>query len=171
QLGAAIEAGKIKAVISVGEDLATSGLTDEQLAKLSIIHLGTHQNATTAAARIVIPTLMVFEKSGTFINQQFRIQKFSMCVPGPVGAADDLAVLAKLISAAGGPAVPGDVHALWPVIGAEVGALKTITFANLPETGLLLDATSFAALPFVEGETLHYKPAPAAAAAPAATTA
>ena len=37
-------------------------------------------------------------------------------------------------------------------------ALGTMTFANLPETGLLLDATPWMALPFVEGETLHFKP-------------
>jgi NADH-quinone oxidoreductase subunit G len=46
-----------------------------------------------------------------------------------------------------------------------------MTFVNLPETGLLLDATPFAALPFVEGETLHYKPAAPAAAKPATATA
>jgi NADH-quinone oxidoreductase subunit G len=58
------------------------------------------------------------------------------------------------------------LHALWTVLAAEVPALKAITFANLPETGLLLDATPYAGLPFVEGETLHYKPAaPAAIAA------
>jgi NADH-quinone oxidoreductase subunit G len=45
------------------------------------------------------------------------------------------------------------------VLAGEVAALKTISFANLPETGLLLDATPFMSLPFVEGETLHYKPA------------
>ena len=46
-------------------------------------------------------------------------------------------------------------------------ALSGIIFS---ETGLLLDATPWAAFPFAEGETLHYKPAsavPAAAPAPA----
>jgi NADH-quinone oxidoreductase subunit G len=47
-----------------------------------------------------------------------------------------------------------------------VPALGTVTYANLPETGLLLDATPWAGLPFVEGEGLHYKPA--AAGQPAA---
>ena len=61
--------------------------------------------------------------------------------------------------------MPAELHALWTVLAAEVPALKAITFANLPETGLLLDATPWAALPFCEGETLHFKPAPAAAIA------
>jgi NADH-quinone oxidoreductase subunit G len=116
----------------------------------------------------VLPTLTVFEKSGTFVNQQFRIQKTLKAVPAAAGATDDLVVLAQLVAAAGGAALPADLAALWKVIAAEVPALATMTFATIPETGLVLDATPFAALPFVEGETLHYKPAqPAVAAATA----
>ena len=54
---------------------------------------------------------------------------------------------------------------LWAVIAAVVKPLTTVTYATLPATGLLLDATPWAALPFCEGETLHFKPAPAAAIA------
>jgi NADH-quinone oxidoreductase subunit G len=34
-----------------------------------------------------------------------------------------------------------------------------MTYANIPDTGLLLDAGPWAALPFPEGATLHFKPA------------
>jgi len=160
-LAAEIDAGNVKTVVSIGEDLADAGLTAAQLAKVAIVYLGTHGNATSAAAKVVIPTLTVFEKSGTFVNQQFRIQKFLKAVPGPAGLPDDLVVLAKFAAAAGS-AVPSEINALWKVIAAEIPALGTMTFANLPETGLLLDATPWAGLPFAEGETLHYKPAKAA---------
>jgi NADH-quinone oxidoreductase subunit G len=172
ELAAAIDAGKVKTVISVGEDLAAAGLTAAQLAKIAIIFLGTHASATSAAARVVLPTLTVFEKSGTLVNQQFRLQKFLKAVPAAQGASDDLTVLAKLVAAAGGAALPAEINALWKVLAAEVPALGTMTFTNLPETGLLLDATPWAMLPFVEGETLHYKPwspsAPPEAGKPAA---
>ena len=162
-LAAAIDAGTVKTVVSVGEDLAAAGLTAGQLAKVSVIYLGTHANATSAAARVVLPTLTVFEKNGTFVNQQFRVQKFLKAVPAPAGATDDLVVLAKLAAAASGTAVASEIGALWSAIAAAVPALGTMTFANLPETGLLLDATPWAALPFAEGETLHYKPSSAKA--------
>ena len=170
-LAAAIDAGKIKVVVSVGEDLAAVGLTAAQLAKVSVVYLGTHVNPTSAAAQVVLPTLSVFEKNGTFINQQFRLQKFAKAVPGPSGATDDLIVLAKLVTAASArlssaplAAIPSDLGSLWKLLAAEVPVLGPITYANLPETGLLLDATPFVALPFVEGETLHFKPvAPAVA--------
>ncbi len=164
-LAADIEAGKIKTVVSIGEDLAAAGLAAAQLAKVAIVYLGTNANATSEAAKVLIPTLTVFEKSGTLVNQQFRIQKFAKAVPGPAGTSDDLAVLAKLVAAAGGGNVPGDLAGVWTALAAEVPALGTMTWRNLPADGLLLDATPFATLPFAEGETLHFKPATAAATA------
>ena len=162
-LAAAIDAGKIRTVVSIGEDLAAAGLTAAQLAKLAIVYVGTHANATSAAARVVLPALTVFEKNGTLVNQQFRIQKFSQAVPAIAGATDDLAVLSKLITAAGGATVPAEINALWKILAAEVPALGTMSFASLPDTGLLLDPAFWAGQPFAEGATLHYKPAAATA--------
>jgi NADH-quinone oxidoreductase subunit G len=163
-LAASIDAGKVKVVITVGEDLVAAGLTAAQLANVSVVYLGTHANATSAAAKIVFPTLSVFEKNGTFVNQQFRLQKFAKAVPGPQGATDDLIVLAKLTAAASSAPMSSDLGSLWTLISAEIPAFATTSYAQVPETGLLIDATPFAALPFVEGETLHFKPAAAAVA-------
>jgi NADH-quinone oxidoreductase subunit G len=157
-LGAAIDSGAVKAIVSVGEDLRSAGLSEAQLAKVSVVYLGTHANATSSAAAVVLPTLTVFEKAGSFVNQQFRIQKFAQAVPGLAGATNDLVVLSKLIAAVGGAAVAADLSGLWQAIVAEVPALAHSAYAKLPGTGLLLDATPWANLPFVEGETLHYKP-------------
>ncbi|MDO8542016.1 MAG: 2Fe-2S iron-sulfur cluster-binding protein [Opitutaceae bacterium] len=164
ELAARIDAGTIKAVVSINEDLVAADLTPAQLAKVAVIHVGTHANATSAAAKVVIPTTTVFEKNGTFVNQQFRIQKFYKAVPGPAGAVDDLIALERLGTALGAAAAATEVNALWTTLAAEVPALRTMTFANIPDTGLLLDATPWTGLHFIEGETLHYKPAAAAAA-------
>jgi NADH-quinone oxidoreductase subunit G len=163
ELGAQVDSGAVRAIVSVGEDLAAAGLTPAQLAKVAVIYIGTHANATSGAARVVIPSLTVFEKHGTFVNQQFRIQRFAKAVPGVVGATDDLVVLARLVSAAGGPALGADVGSLWPSLAAEVPALAAMAYGNIPDTGLLLDATPWSGLPFAEGAALHYKPAAATA--------
>ena len=158
-LAADIDAGKVKTVLSVGEDLTAAGLTAAQLAKVSVIYVGTHKNATSDAAKVVIPSLTVFEKSGTFVNQQFRLQKFAKAVPGPQGVADDLVTLAELVAAAGGGMVSFELGALWAVLAAEVPALAGLSYSALSATGQLLDSAAWAGLPFCEGETLHYKPA------------
>jgi NADH-quinone oxidoreductase subunit G len=160
-----IDAGRVTTIVSVHEDLMAAGLSAAQLAKVAVIYLGTHQNPTVAATKVVIPTLTVFEKSGTFVNQQFRLQKFVKAVPGAVGATDDLEVLGKLISAVGSEVAPATVAALWPLLAAAVPALAGLTYAKVPELGVQLDSSAWAGLPYVEGETLHYKPAALAASA------
>jgi len=158
-LAGEIDSGAVKTVVSVGEDLSAAGLTAEQLRKVSIVYLGTHSNPTSAAAKVVIATLTEFEKHGTFINQQFRIQRFAKAVPGVAGATDDLQALSRLVAAAGGAALGADVGSLWPAISSEVPALGTMSYASLPDTGLLVDGTPWAGLPFIEGPTLHFQPA------------
>ncbi len=158
ELAAQIDAGRVRTVVAMGEDLTAAGLGAAQLSRIAIVYLGTHANATSAAAKVVIPTLTVFEKAGTFINQQFRLQKFAPAVPGLPGVADDLVPLTGLVEAAGGSVFAGDIEGLWLSLGAEVKPLAAVTYQNLPATGLLLDASDFAGLPFPEGETLHFKP-------------
>jgi NADH-quinone oxidoreductase subunit G len=163
-LRAQIESGMVKTIISVGEDLVAAGLSAAQLAKVNVIYLGTHRNATSVASVVVFPTLTVFEKNGAFVNQQFRIQRFAAAVPGPAGATDDFIVLWRLLAAAGGQqfaealAKADDLHLLWKTMAGEVAALGTLHHKNIPDTGLLLDATPWMGLPFVEGKTLHHEP-------------
>jgi len=63
--------------------------------------------------------------------------------------------------------VGSDLSAVWTQLAAEIAVFQGVSFAKLPETGLVLNQSDFANLTFVEGETLHYKPA----AAPAAVSA
>jgi NADH-quinone oxidoreductase subunit G len=158
ELGAQIDADHVRTILSLGEDLAEAGLTPAQLAKVKIVYLGTHANSTSDAAHVVIPALTAFEKDGTFINQQFRVQKFAAAVPGPAGVSGDLSALAQLIAAAGGITPPATVDAIWALLAAEVPALAGLSYRTLPETGRAIDHTEWAALSFPEGETLHYTP-------------
>jgi len=160
-LAAAIDAGSVSTVLSVGEDLAAAGLSAAQLAKVKVIYLGTHENPTSHAAQVVLPTLSVFEKGGSFVNQQFRLQKFAAAVPGPVGIADDLATLSALIVATGAQSPGADLASVWTALAASIPVLAGQSLAKVPETGLVLDASAWAGLAFPEGETLHFKPAKA----------
>jgi NADH-quinone oxidoreductase subunit G len=164
-LAADIDAGKVKTVLSVGEDLTAAGLTAAQLGKVAVIYLGTHRNATSETAKVVIPTLTVFEKSGSFVNQQFRLQRFAKAVPGPAGIADDLVTLSNLVSGVNRDVTPADIGGLWSLIAAQVAPLAGLSYASVPATGHLLDASAWSGLPFCEGETLHFKPAAVPAAA------
>jgi NADH-quinone oxidoreductase subunit G len=88
------------------------------------------------------------------------VQKFTPAVPGPQGVANDLVTLTGLVAAAGGGALPSDIDGLWRTLASEIKPLATVTYDDLPATGLLLDASDFSDLPFPEGETLHFNPKP-----------
>jgi len=164
-LAARIDAGEVRTIFAVNEDLTAAGLSAEQLAKVTIVYLGTHANATSEAAAVVLPGLTVFEKSGTFVNQQFRLQKFHRAVPGVPGARDDLFLLGSLLANATGSQAPTVVASVWEAMAAEIGPFKGLSFAAIPDTGVLVDGSAFAGLPFVEGKSLHYEPAGMEAAA------
>ncbi len=158
-LGSDIDAGRTATLLVHGEDLTAAGLTEAQLAKVRIIYLGTQNDATAAKAAVVLAGLTVFEKSGSFVNQQFRLQKFVRAVPGPAGTTDDLVVLASLLANLTGVTVASTIDTLWSEMAGEVALLKGLSFQVIAPGGVLLDGSSFAGLPFVEGKSLRYDPA------------
>lgn len=157
-LSAAVDAGVVRTILAVDEDLVAAGLTPEQLKKVNVIALATHYTQTTQSAKVEIPTLTVFEKSGTFINQQFRLQKFHAAIPGPAGVQGALVVLAEIYKQLTGNALPATAQGMWALLSEEVASLKGITFETLPDTGKLIDGSAFAGLPFCETSTLHFEP-------------
>ncbi len=163
-LASGIDAGRVKTVLVAGEDLAAAGLSAAQLDRVSLVVLGTQLDETAARAAVVLAGFEVFEKDGCFVNQQFRLQKFRRAVPGPAGATNDLVLLGALLANLSGAAAPSTVETVWQAMAAEVEGLRGLSFAAIPATGRLLDATPFAGLPFVEGSSLHFQPAAAAPA-------
>jgi NADH-quinone oxidoreductase subunit G len=157
-LGAEIDAGRVTRLLAVGEDLAAAGLSEAQLAKVRLAAVGTDLGAAAARAEAALAGLTVFEKSGTFVNRQFRLQKFHAAVPGPAGAADDLALLAALLSALAGTPAPSTPEAVWRALAAEVPQLAGLTFAAIPADGVALDGSAFAPVAFPADTGLHFGP-------------
>jgi len=158
-LAAQIDSGAVDTVVAYNEDLIEAGLSEAQLAKVKVVYIGSHSNATSAAAAVALPTLTVFEKYGTFINQEFRIQKFLPAIPGLAGAKDDLVVLSALL-AGNDVVIPAKTATdVWTALSEEVALLKDLSFTSIAPTGVLLDGSAYQHLPFVEGKTLHFEPA------------
>jgi len=163
-LGAAIDAGRVKTVLVVGEDLVAAGLSAAQLAKVAVIAIDTHAGTTTAPAKVVLPGLTVFEKSGAFVNVQWRLQKFAQAVPGPAGLVPDAQLLARLLAGVTGDEVSADAASIWQSLAATQPVFAGVnSHADIPREGLALDASAFAGLVFPETKLLKYAPAPAGA--------
>ena len=149
-LAADIDAGKVKSVLLVREDAVMLGLPASTLAKVRSVALATHHSVTTAAAEVVLPALTVFERSGTFINCQFRLQAFAQAVPGPAGTLPDSLLLARLAGV--------DAKNVWAELATAVPALAGLDGAKLPAEGVALDGAAWSHHPFPEGKLLKFAP-------------
>ncbi len=161
-LAADIDAGKVKTLVVFREDLTTAGITAAQLAKVAVIYIGTHENATAAAAAVVIPGLTVFEKSGSFINLNLRLQKFAQAVPGPAGVAAEMATLNRIIADVRGEKAPAvEVELVWKELAATRPVFSAITgFSTIADEGVALAADAFAGIAFPEtSKLLKFTPA------------
>lgn len=154
----AIASGEVDTVLTVGEELTEAGLDASDLAKVKLLYLGTHHGPSSQNAVVEIPLLTVFEKAGSFVNQQFRVQTFALAVPGPEAVLPGMGALSALLSELTGEAVEASVAAVWDEMAQAIPEFRGMRFADIPPTGQLVDAARFAALPFVEGRGLHYRP-------------
>jgi len=163
-LKAAVDAGTIDTLIACNECISCADIGKDDLKKLRFVCMGSHFCETSQYANVEVPLLTVFEKSGSFINQQFRLQKFAQAVPGPSGVMSDIAFLCALLEALGGKAPKSATpEGVWELMSREIPQLSGISFASIPPDGQPLDGSAFASQPFIEGKSLHYAPAGASA--------
>ncbi len=154
-----LNTGAVKTLLVVNEDLTELGVPEESLSKAEIIYVGTHANATSRKAKVVIPSLSVFEKDGSFVNQSFRLQKFRAAVPGPRGLLPDYAVLEQIAAPlAGEKPEPLTLDSLWQRLAAKVPQFEGIGWRGIPDDGRALDPGALLDLPFVETKNLKYDP-------------
>lgn len=135
---------------------------------LFVIFLGTHAQPTSKLADLVIPTLSVFEKSGSFLNQQYRLQAFSQAIPGPTGLVPDYLLLARLfkeltlkksnIDCKEALIDCSNLDALWTHLGSRHSLFEGVLFSHLAPEGLALDRSKLKRPLLDKSSSLHYHP-------------
>ena len=162
QLKEAIEGGLIKTLLVFNEDLEQLGIDLGSLKdSVQVIYFGSSKNSTSEQAKVIFPSLSVFEKDGTFVNQNFILQKFKQAILPPLGLMPDYGVLTAILSelventhTVGMPSM----ESLWGEMPKTVELLKSVQWSEIPEEGLALNGDAFASMNFVETENLKFKP-------------
>ncbi|MEX0331241.1 MAG: 2Fe-2S iron-sulfur cluster-binding protein [Puniceicoccaceae bacterium] len=166
ELVSLINEGSIKTLLAAGEDLCSAGIPVDVLKKVKIIYMGTHHAECGQYSEVELPILTTFEKSGTFVNQQFRVQKFAQAVPGPADVLFGCSTFTKLLEALNPNAIMEPAPAaVWESMSQVVPEFKGMSFSSIPTTGAMVSDERFAQLPFVEGKGLHFEPKTALAEA------
>ena len=160
KLSMAITDGSIKTLVVFNEDLEVLNLPIKTLKEsVEIIYFGNAKNKTSDLAKVVFPSLSVFEKDGSFVNQNFRLQKFNKAIPGPFGIVSEVQVLTSVLNHLGG-SVEGSaaLEELWNQISNEIDLFRGIEWSKIPDHGIQIDGSKFDSLEFFETENLKFKP-------------
>ncbi|MCC6354076.1 MAG: (2Fe-2S)-binding protein [Verrucomicrobiae bacterium] len=131
----AIESGRAKAVLAIGEDLADAGVESGAIARISgLAAFSLLPNATTAAAKFVLPVAGFAEKRGSLINVKGRIQRLNRAVPPPGSARDDWEVFNDLLAALGAPRYP-DIAAVFAAMASRHRPFAGLSLARIGDLG------------------------------------
>jgi NADH-quinone oxidoreductase subunit G len=95
-----IVAGRVKALIALGENPIDIGLTIAQLKALpALVVMNILTDDATQAATALLPSFGFAEKRGSMINSKGRLQRLNRAVRGPGQARDDWEILRDFIQA------------------------------------------------------------------------
>jgi NADH-quinone oxidoreductase subunit G len=146
EIAAGVRDGSITALIALGEDATAAGLTEEDLAKLdTIVAMDILPNATTAKARVVLPSSAWCEKRGSMINVKGRLQRLNKAVNPPGAARDDWEILRDLIFAVSGSNGLHSIEDVFKAMAAETPAFEGLTLSRIGALGVDLAAKLSAA--------------------------
>jgi NADH-quinone oxidoreductase subunit G len=128
-----INAGKIKALIVLGENVAKHGIAEDLLAKLELlVVIDTLPNAVTELAHYVLPGATFAEKRGTFLNAKNRIQRLNAAIPSPGIARPEWQTLAALLNELG---VDGGYLTIEDVFADMARTFPALAGLNLSKIG------------------------------------
>lgn len=124
----------------VGPDL-TAALDPPARAKLlsvpAKIAVTAREGPFSAAADVLLPSFDHYEKAGTFVNRDGILQRFERALSSPGCRADDLELLAELLSACGGKAVSPDPARVYAALAEKLPGLPSAR-GTIPAGGVRL---------------------------------
>jgi NADH-quinone oxidoreductase subunit G len=133
----AVRSGRVKALITLGEDPMRLGISAEQLQNLSaFIVMDILANAATEHATVVLPSLAFAEKRGSMINGDGRLQRLNRAVRAPGQARDDWEILRDLIQACSGPNSIYSIEDIFRQMAEVVPQLAGLSLSRIGDRGI-----------------------------------
>jgi NADH-quinone oxidoreductase subunit G len=133
----AVKSGRVKALITLGENPMGLGISAEQLQNLSaFIVMDILSNAATEHATVVFPSLAFAEKRGSMINGDGRLQRLNRAVRAPGEARDDWEILRDLIQACSGPNSIYSIEDVFRQMTEVVPQLAGLSLGKIGDLGI-----------------------------------
>ena len=139
QIKDAIGAGRLKALVSLGENPLRSGITTDFLKRLPVfVVMDLLSNDCTALASAVLPSLGFAEKRGSMINGKGRLQRLNRAVRGPGQARDDWEILRDLIQALSSGDGIYTIEDVFRQMSAAVPEFSSLRLSRISDLGVQL---------------------------------
>jgi NADH-quinone oxidoreductase subunit G len=147
----AVKAGRVKALITLGENPMRWGISAEQLQSLSaFIMMDILSNAATEHATVVLPSLAFAEKRGSMINGDGRLQRLNRAVRAPGQARDDWEILRDLIQACSGPNSIYSIEDVFRRMAEAIPQLAGLSLSKIGDRGIQIMQANESPAPLVE---------------------
>ncbi|HEY0866791.1 MAG TPA: formate dehydrogenase subunit alpha [Fimbriimonas sp.] len=147
-LDAAVEGG-LRALWAIGYDVYLSNPNANRTAKgLRNLDLVVAQdlflNETAQFAHVFLPASSTYEKDGTFMNSERRVQRVRQCIPPIGGSRPDWQIICELASAMGHGAhfAYRSPEEIWEEVQKVWKAGSGISYSRIEEQGLQWPCTS-----------------------------
>jgi NADH-quinone oxidoreductase subunit G len=135
----AVKSGRVKALITLGENPMRLGISAEQLSGLSaFIVMDILANDATEYATVVLPSFAFAEKRGSMINGDGRLQRLNRAVRGPGQARDDWEILRDLIQASSGQNSIYSIEDVFRQMAETVSPLAGLSLTKIGDLGFQL---------------------------------
>ena len=132
-----VVAGRVKALIALGENPVEIGLTVEQLKALpAFVVMNILSNDVTEAATALLPSFGFAEKRGSMINGKGRLQRLNRAVRGPGQARDDWEILRDLIQVYSGRNGIYSIEDVFRQMSEAVPALAGLSLSKIGDLGV-----------------------------------
>ncbi|MFI3290581.1 MAG: 2Fe-2S iron-sulfur cluster-binding protein [Opitutales bacterium] len=145
--------GEVETVLSFGENILSYGFEEKDLKSLNLIYCDCTENSLSHIAKIALPVKTVFEKAGSYINRQWRLQKFDVAVDADESVYSPIKLISQLIKE-----ITNENFADISLVDIRKMILDElgIDISKVDGQGLVLDSSKFADITFPEGKALHY---------------
>ncbi len=156
ELAQKVRDGEVGTILCLRENLLNLGFEQKDFKSVNVIYAGAMKNASSEIAKIALPLRSEFEKSGIWVNRQFRAQKFEKAIEPPKDSLDDLYFLSYLLRDISGASfeIPS-VEEIRKVIAEKIPQCKDC--AKLGATGVVLDGSAFASVDFPEKSAINFE--------------
>jgi NADH-quinone oxidoreductase subunit G len=105
----------------------------------ALVVFGWADSPLAQAADVALPVATHAEKDGTFVNVEWRVQRFERAFPPPGQARSAAEALCELLARYDGRWANLSEAAIFDLIAAEIPAFTGLSWDRLPATGAILD--------------------------------